>query len=639
MSGEALKGQPSVWDRVKNFNSNQFNFTNPVGLAYYAYLKATDQPTSEFGGWAKPSWEGDAVETPTETSLAEAIEDDATKRARNQVPAPGNAISDPWATQGGIEGMAIDAGQGAQQQYLDEMTDQWRLKEEGVEAQYGGAIDRQSDRIADLQGRLGGSMDAYGRFEDRMGGIDTAIPYGAIAELDTSRVTRQFDEAEGRLGEALNLARDDFSNQMVNEIRYFEDVTETMLGDDINNIEMLHELGAVYAQALADEAYTGTGLEAERAKLELRAQFDRSIYDAQREMQRLQQEQTDALRRANADFQQDYPDFNANREAITETAYFDWTKSKGMSAEDSQQAWDSYKAIYGDPENQNRIATQADFDRIQRQTINYGTVQYLDEQIWGKLEYLNAVDLFADPMVVPSEEQILSQEGAIRLFDWMDKNDIGRLFNVGTQQDQTKFMHMLIGAGINLEDSQAFIGKAMDASAVDSLLTYDSDESRAARQAYRMTNNVDDNWENIYYQSMTIPVDSQYIYMDPTSKAVFPVAGPEVAFDQVGNVPTSRGTPVVSTKPGKVIESKYSGEDGYYIIIQHDDGSRAKYAHLETEPLLPPNGRVSASTSIGRVGNTGSASTDPYALYFTYWDKTGRSIDPSSLFSGYGATP
>ncbi len=624
-TGDALTPQKSFWDRVKEPGNLALASVPVTGLPQAAWKIAFE---SYYDSHIRGT-EGHAGEAPTETSPADV-----------QVPTfrPPTYSTDQFPSGADQQQAAIGAGSDAYMQYMDERTDAWRRQQEAIDAQYGGNIARQGDRIDDLGGRLGGSMDAYGRFEGRMAGLDTEIPYGAIADADTSRVSEQFDAAEGRLGEALNLAPDEFSNQMIGEIRYFEDVTEMMLADDIGNIESLHELGALYAQAIADEVYTGTSLEAERSKLELRAQFERSIYDAQREMQRMQAEQNDALKRANDQFQIDYPEFDANREAITEATFFDMMKQQGMSAEDTMQSWAMYQGIYNDYGDQ--IATQADFNKFFRRELNDQTVALLHEDMAGQLQYLWATNpATLDPLSPTYDADMAQYEASIRVRDFLERHDLAASIFYDDNPSMTRdFLGMLRGAGFSDRQVSDFYEKGIEAAELNNLNRYQGAEARATRQAYQISNQVDDNWEDIYFQAMSIPVDSQYVHKDPTSQAVFPVAGPEVAFNQSGNVATSRGTPVVSTKRGTVVQVDYTPQDGHFIIVKHADGTGAKYAHLDGAPNYQPGGEVLGGTSIGRVGNSGSASTDPYALYFTYWDRNGVEADPSSLFGGYGGT-
>lgn len=647
---QALTARETAMERTRRIAAATAAGGLPIGAGYRSGVN--------YGPTLDTSvWEGRAtVEAPTGASTEAPTEGTgyASRLVRNifsgltpEATTEATTGAEPLPDLGGVIPNAVDVGQDARQVYLDQMTDAWRLQQESINAQYSDTLSRQQDALSRQQMGLGNAMDAYGGFEQGMAGLDTEIPYGAIAELDTSRVTRQFDEAEGRLGAALNLLPDQLSNQMVNEVRYFEDVTETMLANDIENTEQLHELGAVYAQAIADEAYSSATLEGQRAKIELKAQFDRAIYDAQREMKRTKAAQADAIKRASDQFQMNYPEFEMNREAITEATFFDMMEQNGMSREDAGQSWEMYQNVYGAHAEQ--IGTQADFDRFMRQELNGENMTLLDAEMFSDYNSILGWDeaqLRQNLLIDDLEERekaaadLNRYYGAKELETWLSRNDIATLFATDLPEDQVAlevgtFVKYLRGAGFETGQVNALVERAIDLNMADTMVSYASPEAKAARQGYRITNQVDDDWESIHFGSMTIPVDSQYIHVDPTSGAVFPVAGPGVAFNNIGVAASQQGTPVVAAIPGTVTESDYDHELGYYVVVESTDGRKAMYSHLETDSIFKEGAIVQAGTSIGRIGNTGSQSTEDYGLHFTYWEQ-GRVKDPRSLFGSYG---
>ncbi len=98
-----------------------------------------------------------------------------------------------------------------------------------------------------------------------------------------------------------------------------------------------------------------------------------------------------------------------------------------------------------------------------------------------------------------------------------------------------------------------------------------------------------------------------------------------------------KGTPICAARAGKVIEvkrdSKEGGLDpkfynsGNHIIIEHKDGSRAMYWHLDYQGTQIKKGdMVHQNQPIGHSGNTGY-SAFPH-LHFQVIDKNGQEILP-----------
>ena len=102
------------------------------------------------------------------------------------------------------------------------------------------------------------------------------------------------------------------------------------------------------------------------------------------------------------------------------------------------------------------------------------------------------------------------------------------------------------------------------------------------------------------------------------------------AFD-IGN---KRGAPVVASASGKVIKvvnyckegsSSCGGKYGNYITIEHPNGMKTKYAHLQTVSVSL-GASVSQGEKIGTIGNTGR-STGPH-LHFEVIKSNGSTIRP-----------
>ena len=86
-----------------------------------------------------------------------------------------------------------------------------------------------------------------------------------------------------------------------------------------------------------------------------------------------------------------------------------------------------------------------------------------------------------------------------------------------------------------------------------------------------------------------------------------------------------RGTPVRPVLSGVVIETGFTASYGNYVTIQHEDGYKSRYAHLESI-LTEAGEEVSTETQIGTVGSTGMSTGPHLHLEITC---NGDPIDPS----------
>jgi murein DD-endopeptidase MepM/ murein hydrolase activator NlpD len=90
-----------------------------------------------------------------------------------------------------------------------------------------------------------------------------------------------------------------------------------------------------------------------------------------------------------------------------------------------------------------------------------------------------------------------------------------------------------------------------------------------------------------------------------------------------------RGTPVKSAGDGKIIHVGRKGGYGKTVIIQHSDGYKTLYAHLNGYRKGIKRGKyVKKKQLIGYVGSTG-LSTGPHLHFGLY--KNGRAINPNSV--------
>lgn len=103
-----------------------------------------------------------------------------------------------------------------------------------------------------------------------------------------------------------------------------------------------------------------------------------------------------------------------------------------------------------------------------------------------------------------------------------------------------------------------------------------------------------------------------------------PLTG-QVRFHAGNDYPMDPGTPITVLKGGKVTRSEVNGSmtSGYgnLIEIQHPDGSKSVYAHLNQRNVLVGD-TIKPGTVIGTVGSTGG-STGPH-LHFEYDNPNGQ---------------
>ena len=91
------------------------------------------------------------------------------------------------------------------------------------------------------------------------------------------------------------------------------------------------------------------------------------------------------------------------------------------------------------------------------------------------------------------------------------------------------------------------------------------------------------------------------------------------------------GTPVHAVRSGRVIDAKYEGAAGNYLVVVADDGRSHVYMHLRHAALVGTGDRVLAGERIGAVGDTGDA-WDCH-LHFEVWTapgwfRGGHPVDP-----------
>ena len=98
------------------------------------------------------------------------------------------------------------------------------------------------------------------------------------------------------------------------------------------------------------------------------------------------------------------------------------------------------------------------------------------------------------------------------------------------------------------------------------------------------------------------------------------------------DLPGPRGTPIYATRGGQVTDASYNGIMGNYVWINHGDGYKSVYMHMDDYSLMVKTGDyVVAGQQIGKMGTTGSSTG--YHLHFGVYFN-GNPIDPMPLVKG-----
>jgi murein DD-endopeptidase MepM/ murein hydrolase activator NlpD len=88
------------------------------------------------------------------------------------------------------------------------------------------------------------------------------------------------------------------------------------------------------------------------------------------------------------------------------------------------------------------------------------------------------------------------------------------------------------------------------------------------------------------------------------------------------------GTPIFSVADGVVMSAGYTGGNGNYVRIKHDEIYETQYLHMSRiAKTILPGKNIRQGDVIGYVGSTGLA-TGPH-LCFRFW-KNGVQVDPAS---------
>ncbi len=128
---------------------------------------------------------------------------------------------------------------------------------------------------------------------------------------------------------------------------------------------------------------------------------------------------------------------------------------------------------------------------------------------------------------------------------------------------------------------------------------------------------------------MIRPLNSWTI-TSPFGNRVHPITG-DLKFHNGIDLSASVGTPIFAPDPGKVDSWLENSVGGKQMIIQHDNGMRTGYAHLN-ERVINKGSRVNAGDIIAYTGKTGAV-TGAH-LHFNMKDASGQFIDPATYSYG-----
>ncbi len=111
---------------------------------------------------------------------------------------------------------------------------------------------------------------------------------------------------------------------------------------------------------------------------------------------------------------------------------------------------------------------------------------------------------------------------------------------------------------------------------------------------------------------------------------IHPITGVKMSYHNGVDIAVSEGTPVLCPANGKVLKSYSNATGGNQVIIQHDNGWKTGYAHLQ-RGVFPVGTKVEQGTVIAYSGNTGK-STGAH-LHFTLTDPQGTKQNPEDYFT------
>ncbi len=164
---------------------------------------------------------------------------------------------------------------------------------------------------------------------------------------------------------------------------------------------------------------------------------------------------------------------------------------------------------------------------------------------------------------------------------------------------------------------------------MQALLEKAETEGGAVSDKIEELENALENAENKEQQRWLLPM--QYVRCSsPYGYRTHPVAG-ESKFHYGVDLTGAKGTPIVASRSGTVYMATYDDSSGNYVAIDHLDGYRSVYMHMERY-IVTEGQFVMAGQIIGYCGNTG-VSTDDHLHFCIYLN--GQTVDPADYIEMY----
>ena len=164
---------------------------------------------------------------------------------------------------------------------------------------------------------------------------------------------------------------------------------------------------------------------------------------------------------------------------------------------------------------------------------------------------------------------------------------------------------------------------------MQALLEKAATEEGAVTDKIEELQNALQNVENQEQQRWLLPMQYKRC-SSPYGYRTHPVAG-EARFHYGVDLAGDRGAPIVASRSGTVVMATYDDSSGYYVVIDHLDGYRSVYMHMD-KYIVGAGQFVVAGQLIGYCGNTGVSTGDH--LHFGIYHN-GQTVNPADYIDMY----